>query len=114
MPVSRNLRSLSLLAARVSVVIVLVSLLPLSAQEARKVLSRVAPVYPTMAKNMHISGEVHVDATVAPDGHVQSTKATSGHPMLASAAQAAVAHWKFAPAPDTSTVSVVVNFQSAQ
>jgi TonB family protein len=67
-----------------------------------------------MAKSMHISGEVHVDATVSADGHVENTKAISGHPMLAAAAQAAVARWKFSPASSTSVVPVVVNFQSAQ
>jgi Gram-negative bacterial TonB protein C-terminal len=70
--------SLTLVVARVSVVLLLVSMLLLSAQEARKVLTRVAPVYPPTAKSMRISGEVHVDATVAADGHVESTKATSG------------------------------------
>jgi TonB family protein len=114
MRVSKKFRTLPLVIARISMVMLIVSVLPLSAQEARKVLTRVAPVYPATAKSMHISGEVHVDATVAPDGHVESTKATSGHPMLAAAAQAAVSRWKFAPASDTSVVPVVVNFQGAQ
>jgi TonB family protein len=114
MHVSKKFIFLTLVVARVSVVLLLVSMLPLSAQEARKVLTRVAPVYPPTAKSMRISGEVHVDATVAADGHVESTKATSGHPMLAAAAQSAVARWKFAPASDSSVVPVVVNFQSPQ
>jgi TonB family protein len=114
MRVSKNLRSLTLVVARISAVLLLVSVLPLAGQEARKVVTRVAPVYPPMAKSMHISGEVHVDATVAADGHVESTKATSGHPMLAAAAQAAVARWKFSPGSESSVVSVVVNFQGAQ
>jgi TonB family protein len=114
MRVSKKFRTFPLVIARISMVMLIVSVLPLSAQEARKVLTRVAPTYPATAKSMHISGEVHVDATVAADGHVESTKATSGHPMLAAAAQAAVARWKFAPASDTSVVPVVVNFQGAQ
>jgi TonB family protein len=114
MRVSKNLRSLTLVVVRISVVLLLVSVLPLAAQESRKVLTRVAPVYPPMARSMRLSGEVHVDATVAADGHVESTKATSGHPMLAAAAQAAVARWKFAPGTESSVVSVVVNFQGVQ
>jgi hypothetical protein len=34
--------------------------------------------------------------------------------MLAAAAQAAVARWKFSPGSESSVVSVVVNFQGAQ
>jgi TonB family protein len=88
------------------------SLLPLSGQEARKILTRVPPTYPPAAKSMHISGQVHIDATVAPDGHVEKAKATSGHPMLAAAAQTAVERWKFAPGSATEVVPVIVVFQS--
>jgi hypothetical protein len=68
MRVSKKFRTFPLVIARISMVMLIVSVLPLSAQEARKVLTRVAPTYPATAKSMHISGEVHVDATVAADG----------------------------------------------
>jgi TonB family protein len=115
MRVSNTCNSFAPFICRVgTVVLLLLSLLPLSGQETRKVLTRVAPAYPEMAKRMHVSGEVHVDATVSADGHVEKAKATSGHPMLALAAQDAVARWKFAPGSETSVVPVVVNFQATQ
>ena len=100
---------------RPSVVFLLcICLLPAFGQDSRKIISRVAPVYPPAAKSMHISGQVHVDATVSPDGQVAKAKATSGHPMLAAAAQSAVERWKFAPGPETTVVPVIVNFQPSE
>jgi outer membrane biosynthesis protein TonB len=40
----------------------------------RKVEKRVQPIYPELAKRMHISGLVRVSVTVAPDGSVTDAK----------------------------------------
>ena len=89
--------------------------LPLHAADSeRPVKSRVAPVYPEIAKRMHISGSVTIAATVAPDGSVSATKAVSGNKMLSGAAEEAVHKWKFVPASDESTIEVEVNFALAQ
>jgi TonB family protein len=63
----------------------------------RRVEKRVPPIYPEIAKRMHISGIVHVEATVAPDGSVTAAKATTGNKMLSLAAEDAVKRWKFIP-----------------
>jgi TonB family protein len=107
-------RSLFVRVALGAIFLLILSAWPLSAQEARKVVSRVAPAYPEMARRMHVAGAVRVDATVSADGHVEKARATSGHPLLAAAAQDAVTRWKFAPGSDTSVVSVEVVFQGAQ
>lgn len=80
----------------------------------RAIKQRVAPIYPELAKRMHVSGLVHVAATVAPDGSVSATKTVSGNAMLSGAAEDAVHKWKFAAAPAESTVDVAVNFTLAQ
>jgi TonB family protein len=64
----------------------------------RKVLSRVVPAYPELAKKMGIQGKVRVVATVGPNGKVKLTQVLGGNPVLAKAAEDAVAKWKFAEA----------------
>ena len=59
---------------------------------------------------MHVSGTVVVHLTVQPDGSVSDAKVESGHALLSPAAQEAVRHWRFEPAPDTSDLTVDVNF----
>ncbi len=61
----------------------------------RKIASRVQPVYPELAKKMHIQGTVRVEATVRPNGSVKSTRVLGGNPVLVPAAEDAVARWKF-------------------
>ena len=61
---------------------------------------------------MHVTGKVVLLVTIQPDGKVSATKVESGHALLASAAQDAVSHWRFAPGPDTSEVEIDVNFGS--
>jgi len=64
----------------------------------RKILTRVAPQYPSLARSMNIRGTVRVVALVAPNGTVKSLEVKGGHPVLAEAAQNALRQWKFEPA----------------
>jgi TonB family protein len=84
--------------------------IPAQAAGDREVRSRVAPVYPEIAKRMRISGAVKIEVTVDPDGKVTQAKAISGNQMLSPAAEEAVRHWKFEAGAGPSTVDVVVNF----
>lgn len=104
------------LAKLLSLVVIATTMsLPLHAADSeRPVKSRVAPVYPEIAKRMHISGVVKVAATVAPDGSVSAAKALSGSKMLSGAAEDAVHKWKFVSADQESTVEVDINFALAQ
>jgi TonB family protein len=76
----------------------------------RAIVSKVAPVYPELARRMHVSGVVVVQLTVAPDGSVSDSKVESGHALLGSAAQDAVRRWKFEPAAESTSMTVDVNF----
>jgi len=64
---------------------------------ARKVLRKVDPLYPTLAKSMHLGGTVRVMVTVAPDGGVKRVEPLGGHPLLVQAAETAISQWKYAP-----------------
>ncbi|HXJ87701.1 MAG TPA: energy transducer TonB [Candidatus Binatia bacterium] len=77
----------------------------------RKIASRVAPVYPELAKKMHIHGVVRVEAIVRPNGSVKSTRVLGGNPVLVEAAQDAVGKWKFEAAQGETTEVVQLAFE---
>jgi|SRR5271170_3554112 len=85
-------------------------------QEAldRKVKSRVAPLYPELAKRMNISGVVKILITVAPNGTVKDAKLAGGHPVLANAALDAVRKWRFEAGPQESKGIVELRFDPNQ
>ena len=93
-----------------AVALMLFIALPAHAGDDRPIKSRVAPVYPEIAKRMHIGGAVKLEATVDANGKVTDVKAVSGNHMLAVAAEDAVRQWKFAPGTSDSNVDVEVNF----
>lgn len=78
---------------------------------SRKAKTRVAPVYPEIARRMSIAGTVRLAIVVAPNGSVKSSKAVGGHPVLVNAAMDAVRQWKFEPAGTESTGIVEFKFQ---
>jgi TonB family protein len=68
-----------------------------SSQGTRKVVLRVTPQYPLMARNMNIRGSVKLEALVATNGSVKSVEVKGGHPLLVQSAQNAIREWKFEP-----------------
>ncbi len=98
-----------MLRKAVAILAVIVFSLPLMA-DSRKPQQRVAPIYPELARRMHIGGVVKVDCMVDAKGKVISAKALSGHPLLVGAAENAVLMWKFEPGTSDSDVRVDVVF----
>ena len=88
--------------------------LPARAADDRPVKSRVAPVYPELAKRMRISGIVKVEVTVDAGGKVMAVKTLSGSHALSPAAEDAVSHWKFAPGSGQATIDVDINFSLSE
>jgi len=66
--------------------------------DARKILRRVMPTYPEIAKRMKLTGSVKILVTVEPDGGVKTIQPMGGSPVLIQAAEDAVYKWKFASA----------------
>lgn len=87
--------------------------LPGRGAEDRAVKTRVAPVYPEIARRMRISGDVKLEATVDADGKVTDVKTVSGNRTLQNAAEEAVRKWRFVPGPGVSVVEVTVTFAMA-
>lgn len=65
-------------------------------QEA-KIIRRVLPVYPPLAKAARISGTVKLIGILSRDGRIQELKVIEGHPLLVAAAVEAVRQWVYQP-----------------
>jgi len=78
--------------------------------QRHRLLYRVEPDYPALARQGGLSGTVHLRATIGNDGLVHSVHVLDGHPLLASAAVAAVKQWRYTPTLlNGRPVEVVVN-----
>jgi len=62
-----------------------------------KLLNRVQPVYPPLARQTKIQGTVAVNVIVRKDGTVEVQTVGSGHPLLMQAAADAVKQWRYEP-----------------
>jgi TonB family protein len=60
-------------------------------------IHQVAPVYPQLAKNAHVSGTILLHCIIGKDGAVQHVKYVSGPPLLMESAMDAVRQWKYKP-----------------
>lgn len=80
----------------------------------RKVSHRVVPDYPSIAREMNITGKVKIEATVEPDGHVKTTRAVGGSPLLVESAEKALKTWKFEPGPKETVEVVEFDFSGRQ
>jgi len=69
-----------------------------SSDNTRRVVRKLVPNYPELAKRMNLTGTVRVLATVAPDGTVRSVEAMGGSPVLIKATEDSLYKWKFASA----------------
>ena len=64
---------------------------------APRLITKVAPSYPPLARQTRVQGDVTVDAVIDTGGNVDEMQIISGHPLLLSAALAAVKQWKYEP-----------------
>jgi TonB family protein len=81
------------------------------AHSERKVITKVVPNYPDLARRMHLQGSVKLEAIVRPDGVVKSTRVIGGNPVLIQAAADALIKWKFEVVQNETTEIVQLTFQ---
>ena len=65
--------------------------------QAARLIHRVDPMYPALARQMRVSGTVELAGVIAANGQIRELRVTSGHPLLAPAALAAVREWVYQP-----------------
>jgi len=69
------------------------------AQESRKLIKKVDPVYPELARKMNMTGSIKVEISITADGGVHDFRLLGGNPVLAAAVEDAVKQWKYASGP---------------
>ena len=81
--------------------------------QASRLIHRVEPEYPELAKRTRVSGMVILEVIVSEAGTVEDVTVIRGHPLLNEAAIRAVRQWKYSPyflngepIPVTATVTV--------
>jgi TonB family protein len=79
-------------------------------ENKRKMVTKIVPIYPSLAQKMGIAGSVKIEALVAPNGAVKSAGILGGHPVLAQAGVDAVRKCRWEPAPHETKEIVVLNF----
>lgn len=95
---------------------VLLALCPLSRgqqdqpETKRKLITKVVPSYPGLARNLKLAGSVKIEAVVLPNGSAKSTQTLGGHPLLVQAAVDAVNRSKWEAAPHETKEIVIFNF----
>jgi protein TonB len=65
--------------------------------QAAKLLKKVLPIYPPLARQARVSGTVRLQGIIAKDGTIQNLQVLSGHPLLIQAALNAVRQWVYRP-----------------
>jgi len=66
-------------------------------ESKRKVVNRIVPADPELARRMNVRGTVKLEALVATNGNVKSLQVKGGHPLLTEAAQTAIMKWRWEP-----------------
>ena len=79
-------------------------------ESKRKIITKIVPSYPGLARKMGIGGSVKIEALVLPNGSVKSTETLGGHPVLAQAAVDAVRSCKWEPASHETKELLIFNF----
>ena len=67
------------------------------AVQSAKLIKQVVPTYPQSARQLRISGVVHLLGSIAQDGTIRRLQVLSGHPLLMQAALDAVSQWIYRP-----------------
>jgi TonB family protein len=61
------------------------------------IVTAVAPIYPPIARDARVTGEVFVDVEIDREGKVTSAKAVNAHKLLEQAVVEAARRWRFLP-----------------
>jgi TonB family protein len=77
---------------------------------ARKLISRVEPVYPVILQSNHIGGTVRLKVSIAANGKVEDAELLGGNPILGEAAMVAVKKWVYSAGHSRTTTEVGIPF----
>lgn len=94
---------------------VLIGIVPMASGQdqgsgSRKVVSRVTPTYPSIARTLNLTGVVKLDVVVSATGAAKSVQVVGGNPVLAQSAENAVHVWKWEKSDHETTEHVEIQF----
>lgn len=81
-------------------------------------IQEVKPVYPPLARQAGVQGEVILQAVIGKNGRIENLRVVSGNPMLVKAARDAVIQWRYRPylldgEPVEVETQITVNFKAS-
>lgn len=76
----------------------------------RKVVNKVLPEYPRLARELNLRGTVRLEVSVAGNGSVKSIGVKGGSPVLAQSAQNAVRAWRWEKTDHETIELIEINF----
>jgi TonB family protein len=89
-------------------------LVHLKSMPESKIVSKPLVEYPPDAAQLSVRGTVRINIIIGLDGHVESARLVSGHPLLSPAALQNARHWVFEPTlVDEKPVRVATEIQVA-
>jgi protein TonB len=65
--------------------------------QSARLIHRVEPAYPALARQARVSGVVRLEAVIGEDGTIRQLRVLSGHPLLTPSARDAVSQWRYRP-----------------
>jgi TonB family protein len=68
-----------------------------SAVQMARLVQKVTPLYPTLARQANVAGTVQLKVSINPAGGVERIDVVQGHPLLIPAAIEAVKQWEYRP-----------------
>lgn len=106
----REIRILFVAMAVIAALFIQTSMAQQTSHAERRVVSKIVPSYPEIARRNRIKGVVKLEVVVRTNGSVESTKVLGGNPVLIESATDAVSKWKFEPAHEETTEVVLFVF----
>jgi TonB family protein len=87
--------------------------------QSAKIISKVTPKYPPLAKQARVQGTVRYNVLISKEGSIRQMELVNGHPLLVEAATPAVQQWQYSPTllngePVEVITAIDVNFTLAQ
>lgn len=80
------------------------------ATASRKVINRVVPLYPSLARQMNLTGAVRLLVMVSANGTMKSVEVKGGSPLLVQSAEAALHNWRWEKTDHETSELVEFNF----
>jgi TonB family protein len=78
---------------------------------SRKVITRVMPAYPRIARDLNLTGAVRLEVMVNASGTVKTIQVKGGSPLLVQSAQDAIHNWKWEKAEHETSELTEFNFK---